>query len=195
MKGIPIDKTFNTSWNDYPSSDVDMSIVIYFKGCSFACEGCHNKQLWAFENADWTFEDLCKKIDITLEHIRSNKLVIVGGEPFGSDNNILYLQKILDYANEKNYDVCVYTGYELDKIRDKVTGYKFIKCGLYEHNNLKDNQGHHTNEFVLASKNQKVYNHKHELLTKDGVLTFKKKSEPKALKLDKEKYIGKAIHK
>jgi len=188
MKGIPIEKTHNTSWNDYPSSDVDMSMVLYFKGCNFACEGCHNKHLWPFENADWTFDDLCKKIDKTLSNIRSNKIVVVGGEPFGSDTNIEYLQKILDYANKKSYDICVYTGHELDQVRDKVTGYKFIKCGLYEHNNLNDNPGHHTNEFVLASKNQKIYNAKHELLSKDGILKFLAESVPEAMKLNKEDY-------
>jgi len=165
---------FRASWSDYPDNE-SLSVLVYVVGCAHGCEKCHNPQFQSLDNnppsvVPMRIETLIPTLREECRKNRTNKVVLTGGDPLFSDN--LEFITILLEQTSTEFDYCLYTGYELDRIRDyNISGFKFVKTGTYMADQSQTPQK--TDEkFVLASKNQKIYNDKLSLLTKDGILFF-----------------------
>ena len=171
----------NETFSDFPTVD-DLAVIVYFQGCDHNCPNCQNKELQVCnkENAKSVKEtynlitDYCKRAN-------TNKIVLSGGDPFYTENReeTMFL---ISYLENENYEVCVYTGYELNDIE---TFYildthlhscpTYLKCGRYIET-LKEKEWGKTDEaFKLATTNQKFYkwiNGKYQQISQSNVLHF-----------------------
>ena len=133
------------SFIDIPSQ---ISLVIFFRGCSIKCKDCQNCHLQT--------KDETKKvnIDYVMKYIDGKKLnnwiCFQGGEPFDQP---LFLYNIIKRLNKK---VCIFTGYEFRIIKSKyknildLTNVIMIKAGKFIL------QKRIYNKF-LATTNQKLF--------------------------------------
>ena len=85
---------------------------------------------------------------------------------------------VLDALNNK-YDICIYTGNSIEEVKKhKVKNFSYIKCGTYSEDK-KQISGNTTTDkdyiFTLASSNQNFYDSNYKLLSKNGVLTTKRR--------------------
>lgn len=127
-------------------------LLVFFKGCKIHCEGCVNKHLWSFENAD--LMDVKELIDIILKE-NLGGITLHGGEPLDQKEELIKLVKELKKINKS---VILFTGYkkkELDSVQasiwnmaDIVISGRFIKEKL------------NFNLQFRGSSNQRVYTHK-----------------------------------
>lgn len=165
---------FTITFLDYPSNE-DISISIYFMGCSHKCKGCSNPQ---FANEDYsegtkefTVEELLNELKkVSIKH-KTNKISIMGGDPL-FNNNLSFIKEFLNL--NKSFDICIYTGYDVSYVqKNKVNGFKYIKCGVY--NKSKKVISKKTDEFMqFASTNQKLYDENFNLLSLKGKYYFNK---------------------
>lgn len=167
--GYTVDRTFI----DYPDDSSEATIV-FFYGCSHACEGCHNPELQEFRpyNKEKLLEDI-KTVSLTATAPPTDKVVLSGGDPFFPlhfDNTIWLMRhlKMLDFK------VCVYTGFDINFVRKKlVKWFDFIKCGVY--NIQLSRPSEKTDEhFILSSSNQDFYNSKYKKISTNGKLMWRK---------------------
>lgn len=156
------------SFLDYPDNS-SLAIVFYIPGCNNNCIDCHNKELQQYQN----FEDEDLLIDFLEKVCRksnTNKLCLQGGDPLYK-HNLLLTQKILKNLGNK-IDICIYTGFDISYIKKlNLANFKFIKCGKFNKDLFIGSVKTDT-YLQLASKNQQLYNHKFELLSKDGIYYF-----------------------
>lgn len=140
---------------DYPDNE-SLAVVVFLSGCKHNCPGCQNKELQdpnygieiTPEELTSTIKDYCKRAD-------TNKIVFSGGDPFYNIPEILI---VLD--NLRDYDVCVYTGYNINKAEEFVRDIAkplYLKCGTYKEELRDSNMGKTEDKFVLASTNQAFY--------------------------------------
>lgn len=168
---IKVSWPITASFLDYPDNE-SLSLVVYVLGCEHNCKGCHNPNLqnWNYDVgvAEFTLEEFQKEINFLANKHHTDKVVFGGGDPL-YPKNIEFVKRFL---NTTKYDVCVYTGYGVEYvIYHAVKNFKFIKCGKY---NIKLSQKPEKTDdyFILASKNQKLYDSNLELLTKDGIYYY-----------------------
>ena len=164
---------FCLSFQDYPTPE-DWSIVVYFTGCGFYCPNCHNKDLQIFNNPqlktkEFTLNSFIYELKQASIIFETNKIVFSGGDPLFI-RNLQSVKKILSKIKDI-FDVCVYTGYNIeDIIKMDITGFKYIKCGkLVEpiRTSIKTDK-----YFQLASANQDFYDSEYKKLSTDGILQF-----------------------
>ena len=106
------------TWLEYPDNS-SISAILYFRGCNRACEGCQNKDLQEYEplpdNITDIIFDYCKRL-------KTNKLVLCGGDPLYS-KNLPVTKKILNtFCN--TLDICIYTGASIEEVK-KLTKERF----------------------------------------------------------------------
>ena len=89
-------------------------------------------------------------------------------------------QNGIDYDNSfkvnelnKNYDICIFTGYDIEYVKNlKLQGIKYYKCGKFDisqqRKSMKTDE-----EYVLASPNQNFYDGNYKQLSTNGILKFK----------------------
>ena len=161
---FPIKETFI----DYPDNESN-ALIIYFMGCSHNCGGCQNPDFQNMHYNNNTINVDSNILDSIIQdgfkRYNTNKIVLSGGDPLYSKN--------IEYTKELvlKYDVCIYTGYEMEYVHKFISGYKFIKCGKYieELHQLSEK----TNQYIkFASTNQKLYNSKEKLLSVNGIYYF-----------------------
>lgn len=162
-----ISNPFRLSFLDYPT--VDHCVTIYFTGCWGNCKGCHNKELINDDYDIWTrifdIQEFFKTLKFESDRFRTNKVTLMGGDPL-YDTNIEFTKEIL--KRNKDYDICLYTGQDLDFVKNNnISGFKFLKTGFYDENLYIDAQKTDT-FFQLASTNQKIYDENFNLLTEKG---------------------------
>jgi len=88
--------------------------VIWVQGCSIRCKGCWNKEMHSFEPKHlWTIDDLYTKI-ISTPDIEG--ITVLGGEPLHQSKTLLSLAERI---KELDMTVMLYTGFEIDEIKDK----------------------------------------------------------------------------
>lgn len=191
-----IQETF-TDWPDAESS----AVIYFFTGCSNRCIGCQNSHLadvWSayinlhldvspfigYDKSNIGVVSFSKVIYETAKKYNTNKVIFQGGDPFFINNrefvkDFLKYNKSRKIIGEEDYvDVCIYTGYEIEDVRkfldNEIDLVSFIKCGRFNSNNLNSYVGTQKTEdkLIFASKNQKLYNGKFELLSKDGIYIF-----------------------
>lgn len=170
-KKIRLKLPLKVSFLDYPTVD-DHCVSIYAVGCSHNCTNCCNPQLQKDDKEgeviDYLFFE--KELKIFCKRNKTKCLTFLGGD-FLYEKNIEFIKLFLK-RNSKKYNICIYTGYDIDFVKqNKIKGFKFIKCGKY--NTVQKQISMKTDtEFILASKNQKLYDENYKLLSKDGVYKF-----------------------
>jgi len=107
--------------NDISDCDDGIALSVWFQGCPFHCEGCHNLQTWDFSGGmEIDFSTLLEKVKSgILANGMTRNLSILGGEPLCPENR-KYAADIIRAikADEKFDDVLIYcwTGYTLEEL-------------------------------------------------------------------------------
>lgn len=130
-------------------NDDTASMTVWFAGCSFRCENCHNPQLW--EKTWYTSMEpklVCDIIRKSCAELGTKYVVLLGGEPLQQDRKeLLWLCTALKQAGLK---IWLYTGYDIDQVPHDIKKTLYtIKCGRYIEDLKQDG--------FPASSNQKVY--------------------------------------
>lgn len=101
-----------------------LRMVLWFQGCLFACEGCHNPSTWQIDGGE------VYEIDDILEEIRKHKhldgITLSGGDPMFQSHALAVL---LPEIKEMGLNVWMYSGdrYEnLLKQKDFIDIYRYI---------------------------------------------------------------------
>jgi anaerobic ribonucleoside-triphosphate reductase activating protein len=154
---------------DWPSPD-DAAVIVYIAGCKHNCKNCQSPDLQ--NPSDFPYSDIDHVVDILIKYCkkyRTNKVVLSGGDPLYHNKQV---QMVIDQMKKNgDYHFCIYTGFEFEEAKNLINGYDFIKTGVFDDNQYQESEK--TDEhMVLASKNQKFYNSKGKLLTKNGILKF-----------------------
>lgn len=177
LKTLP----FTETWLDYPDNE-SLSILVQVLGCSNNCIDCANPQL-----QDYSGKDLCTDSLISYSSwdtseffylalnnkcriLKTNKVVIGGGDPLYKDNMQFIKEFLKWHGNE--FDICLYTGYDIDYvIKNEVRGFTYIKCGVYDEK-LKQISEKKDNYIQWGSRNQELYNEYFDLLSYEGRYYF-----------------------
>lgn len=161
---------------DFPDNK-SLAMLVFFAGCNHNCKGCQSPLLQKVEN--YTFLPKESVVDSILsyrEHSRTDKIVLSGGDPFLFKDECMY---IIDKLIENGLEVCVYTGYTLDKVNEFYNEniYRkplYLKCGKYEET-LKMLSSKTEEKFILASANQRFYkllNNTYKQISIENILYF-----------------------
>lgn len=137
------------------------TLEIYFSGCNFRCEGCHNPELWDFNYGEEF--DLKQMADIYDKLINADKLIdtisILGGEPLHQDRPLLYCFVNNLAESFPNKHIILYTGYSLEELQQSFPSvfnlFDEIKYGSYDKNKLVEGE-------LLASSNQGIWRRTYE---------------------------------
>ena len=133
---------------DMNSTD-SIAIAVYFCGCTHNCTGCHNKQLQDFTGGDAWYS--LKLAEHLIEQYRKggyDYVVLLGGEPL--QQNRRGLRTLLQYLNDNEINVYMYTGYEYDEVPNWCKDLCYcIKTGKYDTDFPKEGK--------LATGNQRYY--------------------------------------
>lgn len=121
--------------------------VLFLQGCRKNCKGCHNKGIR--EHGKGTMVNIEELIGFINKNCCNRKLTISGGEPL---EQIEALEILLRKLRGNNYDICLYTGWELKDVPDKILGLvNYVKTGGFV-SELKD-----SNIQYVGSANQKMF--------------------------------------
>jgi len=104
------------SFNDTVNGE-GLRVTLWCQGCTHKCEGCHNQQLWSFnEGKYFSRQDGIKIIDYIKEHDDFIQgLSLLGGEPM--DNAKDLIKFIKEFKKElPNKDIWVWSGYTFEEI-------------------------------------------------------------------------------
>jgi organic radical activating enzyme len=122
-------------------------IVIWFSGCSFQCEECHNPRLWSSDIGD-KYDAFELFIDITKIPNEHKSVVYLGGEPL--EQNRYDLEILTNELSKHGYKIWLYTGFDFCDVPKYMLDMAYtIKCGRYDKNQKQ--------EGILASSNQHFY--------------------------------------
>jgi anaerobic ribonucleoside-triphosphate reductase activating protein len=136
-------------------------------GCSSNCENCHNPELQEYIA---TSLDIHQELKLNCFRNKTNKIVLCGGDPLYPENLELTRKILHELSGE--YDICIYTGYDIEMVRNlKLGGFKYIKCGIFN-NKLYIGSEKKEEYLQFASSNQKLYDADLNLLSKDGRFYF-----------------------
>ena len=113
-------------WRDSSCDDgPGMRSVLFLQGCRKNCKGCHNKQIQ--EHGKGTMKDMDELVQFIEENCCNKKITISGGEPLEQMDS---LEVLLGELRKRNYDICVYTGWELENIPKRILNLvDYIKTG------------------------------------------------------------------
>ena len=159
----------NITFLDYPEP-VGHALSIFFTGCEHHCSECQNPELQKHGLVKdkipfLSFVTLFKEL---LTRLRTNKCVLLGGDPLDNQNKE-FTKALIEHYPE--VDFCVYTGYSLNSLTEPyVRQAKYVKTGVYDLH-LKQKSEKTGSYFSLASSNQKLYKregNKFILISKNG---------------------------
>lgn len=142
-----------------------LRVSLWFSGCEFKCDGCHNKQLWDKDNGvefdSSTVADLLELLKD--KHI--DGLSILGGEPLTCYNRkalYVYLPELYTYLHKRGKDVWLWTGYTIDEIKADDVLKDFVSQYVDRLITGRYVKEFHVDEKYFGSSNQHIWN-KHEL--------------------------------
>ena len=108
---------------DYPSPEGN-AVIVYFTGCEHHCPGCHSPLLQKVEKYAENNQEILDKIVNYCQRADTNKLVFLGGDPLYSSN--LDITKFLLEKLSNDYDICIFTGYDIDTVQKlQIKGAKY----------------------------------------------------------------------
>ncbi len=121
--------------------------VLFFQGCSMNCPGCQNASTH-HKGHGVTFP--LKEIIAHVEaECRNKKLTISGGEPLEQQEALI---AILDILKTKGYNICVYTGWSLQRVPMAVRSrVDYLKCGGFDRSRMDSSL------MYVGSCNQQMY--------------------------------------
>lgn len=126
---------------------------LYVSGCTIHCPGCHNKEWWPLKSGhEMTVEEVYKALNVDDFNIS-----ILGGEPLMQYPAILELCRLIKERTNKT--IWLWTGYEIAKVQElfgDLLGFVDVIVDGPFREGLRD-----TNLFFRGSKNQRVYEIKH----------------------------------
>jgi anaerobic ribonucleoside-triphosphate reductase activating protein len=121
--------------------------VLFLQGCGKNCKGCHNRQIQ--EHGKGTLMNINNLIRFIEEKCCNKRITISGGEPL---EQLEGLKILVNKLKEKGYEVCIYTGWELDSIPSCILNkVDFIKTGGFDDNLIDSNYQY------VGSSNQHMY--------------------------------------
>lgn len=162
------------TWLDYPTPDGN-AIAVIMTGCEHHCPGCHSMNLQYEDTYSETKEEILNRVKDYCERAMTNKVILIGGDPLYK-SNLEYTKYLLNNLKD-DFDVCIYTGYSIEVVKSlNLKGAKFFKCGTFDKNSCRKSEKTDSN-FILASPNQNFYDGDYNLLSNDGILTFKNNEE------------------
>lgn len=131
---------------------------IYVSGCigNPHCKGCHNPESWDFSAGDSYDEKFESKIKTKINEFHNliENIMIFGGEP--NDQNHDELKHMLEFLQQFNLPIWIFTRYSLDEIPDFEKDIcEYIKCGSYQPELTCDNNIQYG--IKLATSNQHIY--------------------------------------
>lgn len=162
--------TNTVSFLEYPE-DPGYCLDVYFIGCSHGCEGCQNSTLRVLtdESSKVLYSSFVELLRGLLGRLRTKRVCLLGGDPLYITNRLVTKHLIEDM---KDVMFCVYTGYDIEEVKDYVAGAKYVKCGVYDSSQrqipCKNEKG-----ITFASKNQKLYDSEMNLISKDGIYMYR----------------------
>lgn len=156
------------TYMEYPDNS-SLATILYMRGCSNMCKGCHNLELKTYQELP-LIEIISSTIELS-EKNNTKKLVLCGGDPL-YPKNIEDTKFLLFHFGCLKYDICIYTGYDIEYVKqNKVEGFKYIKCGPYLEQFYIGSKK--TDEYIqFATSNQALYDSQYNLLSKDGIYKF-----------------------
>ncbi len=86
--------------------------VIWLQGCSLACEGCWNQQMWSFKPNRLVHRQILLEQILACRNI--NGITILGGEPLQQPGNVLWLLEQLRSLSQ--LDCVLYSGFEKGEV-------------------------------------------------------------------------------
>lgn len=143
MKEIEIAGWKKTSCDDGPG----IRSVLFLQGCNMNCPGCHNKT--AQKRGEGILMCVNEVAEFVIQKCHNKRLTISGGEPLEQWD---VLRDLLDILNSKGFDICVYTGWNIERIPEDVFALAdYIKTGSFI-TSMKSDNIHY-----VGSSNQKMY--------------------------------------
>jgi organic radical activating enzyme len=168
--------SMNANFTDYPDSS-KICISVFLPGCDLNCDDCHNESIKDHDYHDESYEyaeDYHGMVNSIISYAirnRTNNIAIMGGDPFHKSNKHI-TENVSKLLINCNYNVMIYTGYSIHKVKSFDLDFTYLKCGMYD-KNLKQESKLTDTQFILASKNQEIYNSEYVLVSKDGVYNYK----------------------
>ena len=121
--------------------------VLFLQGCSMNCAGCHNKT--AQTKGDGELIVVAKIADRIILKCHNKRLTISGGEPFEQWDA---LKELLIILTNKDFDVCIYTGWNMEQIPDEAFQMvNYVKSGSFVTGLKSDNMQY------VGSSNQRMF--------------------------------------
>ncbi len=131
-----------------------MRSVLFLQGCSKNCSGCHNSGIK--EHGKGTEMEIDALINFIESKCCNGKITISGGEPLEQMDSLAVL---LEKLKVKGYNICVYTGWELEKVPEKILKLvDYIKTGSFIINlrNSYMQYAGSSNQHMFAVNNGKI---------------------------------------
>ncbi|MBU2964038.1 4Fe-4S single cluster domain-containing protein [Amphritea sp. 2_MG-2023] len=86
--------------------------VVWFQGCSLACDGCWNQDMWSFKSKDLVHRGHLLHSILNASGIKG--VTFLGGEPLQQSENFWWL--VQNIKDQSNLSVFLFTGYENDEL-------------------------------------------------------------------------------
>ena len=164
------------TWLDYPLDGMS-AVICFLEGCNHKCKGCQSPHTW---NADPSHGHESEEVKVWIEDYAkrcgTTRVVLSGGDPFCSD--MLEVLSLIHNLTKDGYDVCVYTGYDIDFIEwmygaDLNYGMslmrpRFVCTGCYREDMREETWGKTRDGFRLVSRNQRVFEFRKRKYGLDG---------------------------
>lgn len=145
-------------------------VGIWFDGCSHACKGCSNPELWEFQvQYSTSIKTVIKLIDTIQESQVIDGFTITGGDPFEQPED---LQQLLTYARTVSTDILVYTGYDYSYLQKNHSNILELITVLIDGRYIEEKND---NSFLIGSSNQNIiildesYKNKYEQYLAAGI--------------------------
>lgn len=86
--------------------------VIWLQGCSLACPGCWNEEMWSFKPKTLIHRDELLARILATQDI--DGITVLGGEPLQQADNVIWLLNRI--KKDSNLSTFLYTGYEQQEL-------------------------------------------------------------------------------
>ena len=125
------------------------AFTIWFSGCNFKCNGCHNQSLWDKRNGyELPPSTVYKTVIEQCKAYKLKTVVMIGGEPLQQDHDdFIALCKAI---KDENIEIYLYTGYTFEEVPDDIrTHVNTIKCGRYDETLLTGKFPASSNQYLM----------------------------------------------